>query len=51
MFDDMLSCFDKILACDGRMDRQTSCNSTVCAMYSTVQQKDTPTTSLKHATE
>jgi len=33
-YDDMFSNFDTILACDRRMDRQTSCNSTDCAMHS-----------------
>jgi len=32
-FQDMFSHFDRIPACDRQMDRQTSCNSLVCAMH------------------
>jgi len=32
-FEDMFSHFDRIWACDRRTDRQTSCNSVVCAMH------------------
>ena len=34
MFDDMFSRFDTMQTCDRQTDRQTSCDSIVCAMYS-----------------
>jgi len=34
MFDDTFSHFDRIPACDGQTDRQTSCDSVVHAVHS-----------------